>query len=128
MNEQATLTANPTRTQLTLEQAIQCARIGEDNKARDIAVLDLRGITPIFDYFVIMTGSSRRQMHTLAEEIDDYLRSEGEARLSIQGYQSSRWIVQDYGDLVVHVFDSDAREYYALEDLWADAKRVDWKR
>jgi ribosome-associated protein len=128
LNEQATLTRNQPRAQLTQEQAIQCARIGEDNKAKDIAVLDLRGITPIFDYFVIMTGGSRRQLHTLAEETDAYLRSEGETRYSIQGYQSSRWIVQDYGDLVVHVFDQESREYYALEDLWADAKRVDWKR
>ena len=128
MSQHATLAEPSTRAQLTREQAIQCARIGDDNKARDIVVLDLRGITPIFDFFVIMTGSSRRQIHTLAEEIDDYLRSEGETRENIQGYQSSRWIVQDYGDLVVHVFDQDSREYYALEDLWADAKRVDWKR
>ena len=128
LSNQATLTANPTRNQLTLEQAIQCARIGEDNKARDILVLDLRGITPIFDFFVIMTGGSRRQLHTLAEETDAYLRSEGEKRLSIQGYQASRWIVQDYGDLVVHVFDQDSRDYYALEELWADAPRVDWQR
>jgi ribosome-associated protein len=56
------------------------------------------------------------------------MRAEGEKRLSIQGYQASRWIVQDYGDIVVHVFDPDAREYYAIEDLWADAKRVEWKR
>jgi ribosome-associated protein len=128
LNDQATLTANSTRAQLTLEQAIQCARIGEDNKARDIVVLDLRGITPIFDYFVIMTGGSRRQLHTLAEETDAYLRSEGEKRLSIQGYQASRWIVQDYGDLVVHVFDQDSRDYYALEELWADAPHIDWRR
>jgi ribosome-associated protein len=90
--------------------------------------LDLRGVTPIFDFFVLMTGGSRRQIHTLAEEIDAYLRSEGEKRLSIQGYQASRWIVQDYGDLVVHVFDQESRVYYDLEGLWADAPRIDWKR
>jgi ribosome-associated protein len=123
-----TVAENPTRFQLTRAQAIQCARIGEDNKAKDIVVLDLRGVTPIFDYFVLMTGSSRRQIHTLAEEIDDYLRSEGEVRENIQGYQASRWIVQDYGDLIVHVFDQESREFYALEDLWADAKRVEWRR
>jgi ribosome-associated protein len=128
LSTNATLASDPTRTQLSLEQAIQCARIAEDNKAKDIVVLDLRGVTPIFDFFVLMTGASRRQLHTLAEEIDAYLRSEGEKRLSIQGYQASRWIVQDYGDIVVHVFDQESRSYYALEDLWADAKRVDWKR
>ena|ERR1017187_10106101 len=128
LSNHATLTSDPTRAQLSLEQAIQCARIADDNKARDILILDLRGITPIFDFFVLMTGASRRQIHTLAEEIDAYLTAEDEKRLSIQGYQASRWIVQDYGDIVVHVFDQESRSYYALEDLWADAKRVDWKR
>jgi ribosome-associated protein len=128
LNNHATATSNPTRAQLSLEQAIQCARIAEDNKAKDVLILDLRGITPIFDFFVLMTGASRRQIHTLAEEIDEYMTLEDEKRLSIQGYQASRWIVQDYGDIVVHVFDQDSRSYYALEDLWADAKRVDWKR
>ena len=128
MNDNATATTNPTRATLSLELAIECARIGDDNKAKDITILDLRGITPIFDFFVLMTGSSRRQIHTLAEEIDDHMRSQGEKRLSIQGYQASRWIVQDYGDIVIHVFDSDSREYYALEELWADAPHIDWKR
>ena len=128
MSTNATVTSDPTRTQLSLEQAIQCARIADDNKAKDILILDLRNVTPIFDFFVLMTGSSRRQLHTLAEEVDDYMTSEGEKRLSIQGYQASRWIVQDYGDIVVHVFDQESRSYYALEDLWADAPRVDWRR
>jgi ribosome-associated protein len=128
LSNHATATSNPTRAQLSLEQAIQCARIAEDNKAKDILILDLRGITPIFDFFVIMTGASRRQIHTLAEEVDAYMRSQDEKRLSIQGYQASRWVVQDYGDIVVHVFDQESRDFYALEDLWADAKRVDWKR
>ena len=128
MSTNATVTSDPTRVQLSLEQAIQCARIADDNKANDVLILDLRGITPIFDFFILMTGASRRQIHTLAEELDAYLRSQDEKRLSIQGYQASRWIVQDYGDIVVHVFDQESRDYYALEDLWADAKRVDWRR
>ena len=128
MSTNAAVVADPTRAQLSLEQAIQCARIAEDNKAKDIFILDLRGVTPIFDFFVLMTGASRRQLHTLAEEIDDYLRTEGEKRLSIQGYQASRWIVQDYGDIVIHVFDQESRGYYDLEGLWADAPRVEWKR
>lgn len=128
MSDTATATIQPTRAPATLERAIQCARIGEDNKAKDIVILDLSGITPIFDYFVLMTGASRRQIHTLAEETDAYMRSEDEKRLTIQGYQASRWVVQDYGDIVIHVFDQNSRDYYALEDLWADAPRVDWKR
>lgn len=109
------------------ERASLCARVAEDNKAKDIVVLDLRGLTPLYDFFVIMTGTSRRQMHTLADEAEAAMRSVGDRRQSMQGYQGSRWIVEDFGDVMVHVFDQEAREYYALDDLWADAPRVDWK-
>ncbi len=86
----------------------------------------MRGITPLYDFFVLATGVSRRQIHTISEEIDAALHREGDRRLSIEGYEASKWVVQDYGDVVVHVFDPDTREYYGLEDLWADAGRVDW--
>ena len=128
MNSHAALSVTTSRAQTSLEHALMCARVGEDNKAKDVLVLDMRGVTPLYDFFVLLTGSSRRQIHTITEEIDAAMRAEGETRLSIQGYQTSRWVVQDYGDIVVHVFDPEAREYYALEDLWADAKRVDWQR
>ena len=121
-------TKHTTRNANAVHRAIHCAQVAEDHKGKDILVLDLRGLTPIFDFFVIATGQSRRQIHTLAEEIDAAMRSEGQERLSIQGYEASRWIVQDYGDVIVHVFDPDAREYYALEELWADAPRIDWQR
>ena len=127
MNSSAVLTPTTSRAQITLEQAALCARIGEENKAKDVIVLDMRGITPLYDFFVLLTGSSRRQIHTISEEIDAALHARGEKRLSIQGYQSGRWVVQDYGDIVVHVFDPDARSYYALEELWADAPHIDWQ-
>jgi ribosome-associated protein len=111
-----------------VDRAVLCARVAEDNKARDIVVLDMRGLTPLYDFFVIVSGNSRRQIHTLAEEIDANLRAQGDTRRTIEGYEASKWVVQDYGDLVVHVFDPDTREYYGLEDLWADAPRVDWER
>jgi ribosome-associated protein len=111
-----------------VDRAILCARVAEDNKARDVVVLDMRDITPLYDFFVIATGASRRQIHTLAEEIDAELRAVGESRRSIEGYDASKWVVQDYGDLVIHLFDPDTRQYYGLEDLWADAPRLDWTR
>lgn len=111
-----------------LDRAFLCARVAEDNKARDILVLDMRGVTPLYDFFIIATGNSRRQIHTLAEEIDAALRDQGDVRLGIEGYTAGKWVVQDYGDIVVHVFDPDTRAYYALEDLWADAPRLDWER
>ncbi len=110
------------------ERACLCARVAADNKARDIVVLDMRGITPLYDFFVLVTGTSRRQIHAIAEETDAAMHSQGDTRLGIEGYEASRWVVQDYGDVVVHVFDPDARSYYGLEDLWADAPRVDWER
>jgi ribosome-associated protein len=110
------------------ERALLCARVGDENKAKNIVVLDMRGVSPLFDYFVLMTGISRRQIHTLAEECDAAMNAVGDRRTAIQGYQASRWIVQDYGDVVVHVFDEDSRTYYSLEDLWADAPKVDWTR
>ena len=110
-----------------LQRACLAAKTAVDNKGQDVLVLDLRGITPMFDFFVIATGASRRQVHTIIEEIDATLRAVGDERMSVEGYDVSKWVVQDYGDVMVHVFDPDTREYYKLEELWADAKRIDWE-
>jgi ribosome-associated protein len=125
----ATVISSPTpRVAVGRERASHCARVAADNKARDVLVLDMRAITPLYDFVVLATGISRRQIHTLAEEIDAAMRVQGETRASIEGYEDSKWVVQDYGDVVVHVFDPDTRIYYALEELWADAPRLDWER
>jgi ribosome-associated protein len=110
-----------------LTRASLAARIAVENKATDVVVLDLRGLTPEFDFFVIATGASRRQVHTIVEEVDAKLTKLGDTRLAISGYVSSKWVVQDYGDVLVHVFDADTRDYYRLEENWADAKKVDWE-
>jgi ribosome-associated protein len=110
-----------------LERALAAARVADLNRGRDIAVIDLRELTPVFDYFVLATGSSRRQLHAIAEEIDQVLRKEfGDKRLGREGYEESRWILLDFGDVVVHLFDEETREYYDLEHLWAGAKRVEY--
>jgi ribosome-associated protein len=124
----ATLIVSPIVHAVALDRAVQCARVAEDNKAQDIVVLDVRGITPLFDFLVLATGASRRQNHTLAEEIDAAMRGCGDNRLSIEGYRVGKWIVQDYGDVIVHVFDRETRSYYGLEDLWADAPHLEWQR
>lgn len=107
-----------------LERALLCAQVAQDHRGKDTVILDMREITPLYDFFIITSGSSRRQVHTIAEEIDAALRAVGDQRLSIQGFEASKWVVQDYGDIVVHVFDDETRDYYGLEDLWADAPRV----
>jgi ribosome-associated protein len=127
----ATLTAPAVSATPTLPSALsracRAARVAADNKGQTVLVLDMRPCTPLFDFFVIATGTSRRQIHTLAEEIDDAFRAVGDTRMGIEGYEASKWVVQDYGDVVVHVFDPDTRDYYKLEELWADAKPVDWE-
>ncbi|HUT09447.1 MAG TPA: ribosome silencing factor [Thermoguttaceae bacterium] len=107
------------------KRALVAARTAEENRGRDIVVLDMRELTPIFDYFVLATGTSRRQLHAMSEEIDHALEEGlGDRRLGIEGYDESRWILLDYGDVVIHLFEPETREYYAIEQLWGRAKRV----
>jgi ribosome-associated protein len=101
--------------------------VADDYRGKDTVVLDLTSVTPIVDYFVITTATSQRQMRAIAEEVDRVLSAEGSKRVGIEGYNSDSWILQDYGDIVLHVFSADAREVYDLEHLWADATRVEWR-
>lgn len=110
-----------------LPLALAAARVAADNRGQDITVLDLRGVTPICDFFVLATGTSRRQLHAISEEIDHKLEDElGDVRLGREGYDESHWILLDYGDVVVHLFDEPTRRFYDLEGLWGDAKKVEW--
>jgi ribosome-associated protein len=109
-----------------LQLAMAAARTAAENRAQDLVILDLRELTSFFDYFVIATGASRRQLHAMSEEIDRVLEKElGDSRMGIEGYQECRWILLDYGDVVIHLFDAQSRAFYDLENLWAEAKRVD---
>ena len=111
-----------------LQRALLAAQTAEDNRGTNIAVLDMRELTSMFDYFVLASGASRRQLHAMSEEIDHALEDQmGDRRLGIEGYQQSRWILLDYGDVVIHLFEPEMRAYYALEDLWGHAKRVPLK-
>ena len=107
------------------ERSVMAAKIIAENKGSEIKILDLRKITSAFDFFVIATGASRRQLHAISDEIDDCFEKElGDKRRCIEGYQESRWIVLDYGDVVVHLFEPEKREFYALEDLWGRGEDV----
>lgn len=106
--------------------ALAAARTASENRGTSIVVLDMRNLTPIFDYFVIVTGASRRQLHAISEEIDHTLEDDlKDKRMGIEGYDDSRWIVLDYGTVVVHIFDEDTRTFYSLEALWGDAEKLD---
>lgn len=105
--------------------ALAAARIAEETRGTDVRVLDLRGLTDVFDYFVVATGSSRRQLHAMADEIEKAVKQDlHDRKRGGEGYEEGRWIILDYGDVMVHLFDAEAREYWDLEHLWGDAKRV----
>jgi ribosome-associated protein len=113
------------RTDAAHHLALTAARVVEETRGSDIVVLDLRKLTDVFDYFVIASGSSRRQMHAMADEVKHTIRRElADEPRGVQGYDDSHWIVMDYGDVVVHLFDAESRAYWDLENLWADAGRV----
>ncbi len=111
-----------------LQFAIEAARIADDNKSEDVVIMDLRGRSGVTDFFVICTGTSDRQMRAVSDLIVEYGRKVGEKPLSVTGYETARWILLDFVDVVVHVFTAQAREFYDLELLWGDAPRIEWRR
>jgi ribosome-associated protein len=114
--------ANPADFDQRIRTALQAAA---DKKAIDLTVLDLRGIATFTDFFVISTGSNKRQMQAISDEVVDRLKRHGSAAARVEGYQGAEWILVDYGDFIVHVFDEKARRFYDLEYLWREAKRLD---
>ena len=95
-------------------------------KAEDLCVLDLRELTSFTDFFLVMNGNSSRQNGAVAEAVEAALKPAGLRPLSVEGRESTEWILLDYGSIVVHVFSRAARERYALEKLWGDAPRLDF--
>lgn len=101
-------------------------RAAESKKATDMKVLDLTGITSFADYFVICTGNNQRQVQAIADEVGLQLKQQAhDLPNSLEGYNQAEWILADYGDMLVHVFSPQAREYYGLERLWRNAKTVE---
>ncbi|MDY6914462.1 MAG: ribosome silencing factor [Planctomycetota bacterium] len=108
--------------------AVEAARIAHDNNCTDLLVLDLRGISPITDYFVICTGTSGRQMHSVAADVAEYGKSIGQKVWQVAGLETGQWIVMDFVDVVVHIFSETHRKYYDLELIWGEARKVRWQR
>ena len=94
-------------------------------KAIAPVILDVRGLTSIADYFIICSGSSSRQVSAIGEFIKAELKKQGVAPLSIEGLKEGHWTLIDYGDVIIHIFYQPVREFYDLESLWTDAKRID---
>ena len=103
--------------------AIQCA---SEKKAFDMIALDLRGIASFTEFFIIASGSNQRQVQAIADEINEQLKKQLATRaVRIEGYNSGEWVLLDYGDFIVHIFNNEAREFYDLSRLWRDARRVE---
>ncbi len=103
--------------------AVACAA---DKKALDIRVLDLRQVASFTEFFIIASGSNQRQVQAIADEITEQLKKRLNRRaIRVEGYNGAEWVLIDFGDFVVHIFDKDAREFYDLERLWRDAAKVE---
>lgn len=111
--------------QSVLPAWLVAVRAAESKKATEIKVLDLTGVTSFADYFVICTGANPKQVQAISDEIGMQLKKAGELPNSMEGYTQAEWVLADYGDLLIHVFSTKARDYYALERLWRNARTVE---
>jgi len=106
-----------------LKLAIHCA---DEKKAVNLIALDLRDIASFTEFFVIASGTNPRQVQAIADEISEQLKKQLDRKpVRIEGYNSAEWVLLDYGDFVFHLFDKEARDFYDLERLWRDARKVD---
>ena len=111
---------------MTVEQIWQSAvNTLDKHKAEDIRVLDVAGITSIADYFLLASGGSANQVKSLSDYVEEQLAKEGKHPIRTEGYAIGEWITLDYGDVLIHVFRRETREFYDLERLWVDATDVD---
>lgn len=101
------------------------ARAAAEKKATDVMALDVGATLVVTDYFLIATGSNDRQVHAIADAIEDALREAGMKPIGREGERELTWLLLDYGDFVVHVFQAAEREFYRLEKLWSDAPRLE---
>ena len=107
------------------ERILTAFQAAAEKKALDIVVLDLREIASFTDYFVIVSGTNERQVQAISDGVADTLKKSGTPAARIEGYKTAEWILLDYGDFVVHVFDDKARKFYDLERLWRESRRVE---
>jgi ribosome-associated protein len=117
-------TTTPPKQSLTHEQAIFIAQAAKDKKAEDVLVLEVGDLTSLADFFILASGESERQVRGLASVIEKAMSTQYHTKPVIEGKETANWILLDYGDIIVHIFRSDIRQYYALEKLWADAPQI----
>jgi len=107
------------------ERVLGALHAASEKKALEPVVLDLREIASFTDYFVIVSGANERQVQAISDEVNESLKKSGHAAARVEGYKTAEWVLLDYGDFVVHVFEQKARQFYDLERLWRESKRVE---
>ena len=123
----ATLDADAAaRVSAAREFAIAAARHAANTRCSNVVVLELGGLSPVCDFFVLATGTSARQMRTVADELSELGEKQNFAPIGVSGYEGESWILVDCVDVVMHVFTNETRSYYDLDNLWGDAQRVEW--
>ncbi|MEW6738484.1 MAG: ribosome silencing factor [Nitrospirota bacterium] len=103
---------------------MEAAQAALDKKAKDTVVLELKDLTIIADYFVVCSGESTTQVKAIVENVEKKLREHRQKPAGIEGLNTARWVLMDYGDVIVHVFEEETRAYYELEKFWLDAPRI----
>jgi len=110
------------------EKALWVAKEADELKAADVVVLDVKGVAAFTDYFVICTGETKRHVRSIAKRLEEAAAEHDLGVHHAEGYDSARWVLLDLSNVIVHVFDAEAREFYELERLWGDAPRVELER
>ena len=123
----ATLADPAQRTEAARKFAIDVARLAANTRCHNVVVLDVSGLSPVTDYFVLATGTSPRQMRSVCDEAGEFGQTQNYAPLSQSGTEGDTWMLIDFVDVVLHVFSQESRMFYDLDGLWGDANRVEWK-
>jgi ribosome-associated protein len=118
-------TPQPTVAETLDERVLAALHAAGEKKALEPVVLDLRDIASFTDYFVIVSGANERQVQAISDEVYETLKKAGHPAARVEGYKTAEWILLDFGDFVVHVFEQKARKFYDLERLWRESKRVE---
>lgn len=109
----------------TKETALMAVNALEDKKAEDIRIIDISDISTIADYFIFADGSNRSQIQAMADNVSEVLGRAGVTLRQMEGYQNANWILMDFQDVIIHIFDRENRLFYDLERIWRDGKTVD---
>ncbi|MDO5477420.1 MAG: ribosome silencing factor [Eubacteriales bacterium] len=111
------------------ERSAELARLAiaalEDKKAEDVRLIDIGDVSVLADYFIIASGNNRTQVQAMADEVEERLGRAGAAPRQIEGYQSANWVLLDFGDVIIHIFDAQNRLFYDLERIWKDGTQID---